>query len=133
MVAEQQVTRICVTFPAETCRAAVGGRTGGRDGGFCFLNGGLAKAASDGTGLKAESRRNFSTGLDISQRLYRRRRQEALAEGALMVLQSLNGEAWDATDNIDMYSVDTDHAFTGLLGCIYALHRNSARISLRTS
>ena len=36
--------------------------------------------------------------LDIFQRLCRRRRQETITEGALLYLQSLRGEAWDATE-----------------------------------
>ena len=61
--------------------------------------------------------------LDIFQRLRRRRGQEAITEGALLDPQSLNGEPWDPTENIEMDRMDTEHAFTELLGRLDALHK----------
>ncbi len=60
------------------------------------LDAGLAKSAPDTNNLSSETYHTFRRRLDIFDWLCKRRGDEVVSEGALQVMQTLTGEAWDA-------------------------------------
>ena len=71
------------------------------------MDAGLAKCAPNSDDLSAEHYRNWRRRLELFERMCKKRGPLVISEGALMVLQNLRGQAWDACEMCDMDRLDT--------------------------
>jgi len=94
------------------------------------IDGGLARAAPDAKDLKDDNYRTFRKRLDLFERCCRRRGADAVAEGAMVVLQSLSGEAWVACEECDLDRIDSAEAFDELRLHLDALFRYTPQVEL---
>ena len=94
------------------------------------MDAGLAKCAPNSDDLSAEHYRNWRRQLELFERMCKKRGPLVISEGALMVLQNLRGQAWDACEMCDMDRLDTRHAFDELRRALDHLYRYSPEVEL---
>ena len=93
---------------------------------------GLAKSAPDTNNLSSETYRTFRRRLDIFERLCKRRSDEVVSEGALLVMQTLTGEAWDACESCNLDVPSSPNAFDELRKALDKLYLYTPEIALRS-
>ncbi|CAK0898302.1 unnamed protein product, partial [Prorocentrum cordatum] len=84
--------------------------------------------------LKADGYRVFRRKLEVFERCCRKRGTTAISEGAFLVMNSLQGEAAEATEEIDLDLLETDEAFRPLFKVLDEYHKydNQTELSART-
>ena len=95
------------------------------------LDAGLAKAAPDPTNLTAHEYRTFRRRLQLFARMCYKRGQQTASEGAFLIVQQLTGEAWAASETIDLDVLDTgDRPFDEIFTCLDRLYQYEPEVEM---
>ncbi|CAK0840096.1 unnamed protein product [Prorocentrum cordatum] len=94
------------------------------------MDAGLAKCCPDATDLSHATYRNFRRRATVFQRLCARRGASVVSEGAYLLLQSLQGDAWDACDEISFERMGTAEAFEEIFEKLDVLYRYTQEVEL---
>ncbi|CAK0858250.1 unnamed protein product [Prorocentrum cordatum] len=84
------------------------------DSGGRGLDAGLSKTAPTYELLKTDGYRVFRRKLEVFERCCRKRGTTAISEGAFLIMNSLQGEAAEATEDIDLDQLESEGAFKPL-------------------
>ncbi|CAK0797600.1 unnamed protein product [Prorocentrum cordatum] len=104
------------------------------DGGGRGLDAGLSKTAPTYELLKTDGYRVFRRKLEVFERCCRKRGTTAVSEGAFLIMNSLQGEAAEATEDIDLDQLETEGAFKPLFQVLdeYYKYDNQTELPART-
>ncbi|CAK0816650.1 unnamed protein product [Prorocentrum cordatum] len=104
------------------------------DGGGRGLDAGLSKTAPTYELLKTEGYRVFRRKLEVFERCCRKRGTTAISEGAFLIMNSLQGEAAEATEDIDLDQLESEDAFKPLFQVLdeYYKYDNQTELPART-
>ena len=75
------------------------------------LDAGLARSCPDPSGLTMTTYRSFRRRVEVYMRCCRRRGEEAVIEGAFLLMQQFGKTAWDACEEISLDELETPRAF----------------------
>ena len=105
--------------------------TGGEHVVSLRLDGGLAKTCPEGKKLTRQSYRTYRRGAKIFQLSCQRRGPNVVSEGALLMLQLQEGDAWLACEYLDIEDLEQDaNAFATILGALDKLYHYDDRVEL---
>ena len=79
------------------------------------LDAGMTRAMPDGAKLSSENYRTFRRRLQIFQKMCARRGPSTIAEGALSLLASFEGDLFDKLETIPLDDLEQPTAFTEIL------------------
>ncbi|CAK0887762.1 unnamed protein product, partial [Prorocentrum cordatum] len=104
------------------------------DGGGRGLDAGLSKTAPTYELLKTDGYRVFRRKLEVFERCCRKRGTTAISEGAFLIMNSLQGEAAEATEDIDLDQLESEDAFKPLFQVLdeYYKYDNQTELPART-
>ena len=104
------------------------------DGGGRGLDAGLSKTAPTYELLKTDGYRVFRRKLEVFERCCKKRGTSAVSEGAFLITNALQGEAAEATEDIDLDLLETEDAFRPLFQVLdeYYKYDNQTELPART-
>ena len=94
------------------------------------IDAGLAKSVPDASNIDADTYRDFRRRLDIFERMCQRRGPDAVTEGAYLIMNTLQAEAWLVTESINLDDLETSRAFEVIRNELDTLYRYEPEVEM---
>ena len=94
------------------------------------IDAGLAKSAPDASSIDADNYRDFRRRLDIFERTCQRRGPDAVTEGAYLIMNMLQADAWQVTESVNLDDLETPRAFAVIRQELDLLYRYEPEVEM---